>query len=78
MAAQKIQVQNLNNSESQTHTVDVLYQKMGGRWYAFSLVGDDVFMGSISEEEVVAAENTGVEKFLDLSDTHSHDAIEAL
>ena len=33
-------------------TVEVLYQKMGSRWFAFSLVGDDVFVGSISQEEL--------------------------
>jgi hypothetical protein len=32
--------------------VDVLYQKLGDRWFAFSLVGDEVFMAPISEEQV--------------------------
>jgi hypothetical protein len=32
--------------------VEVLYQKMGDRWFAFSLVGDDVFVGSISQDEI--------------------------
>jgi len=37
-------------------TVEVLYQKMGDRWFAFSLVGDDVFVGSIAPEEIEAWE----------------------
>jgi hypothetical protein len=35
-------------------TVEVLYQKMGDRWFAFSLVDDEVFVGSISQEEIDA------------------------
>lgn len=53
MSANKsIKIQNINNNEEKSQTVDVLYQKMGGRWYAFSLVGDDMFMGSVSEDDV--------------------------
>jgi hypothetical protein len=37
-------------------TVEVLYQKMGDRWFAFSLIGEEVFVGSISQEEIDAAE----------------------
>jgi hypothetical protein len=33
-------------------TVEVLYQKLGERWYAFSLVDDEVFIGSISQEQI--------------------------
>ena len=32
--------------------VEVLYQKMGDRWFAFSLVGDEVFVGSITQDEL--------------------------
>ncbi|MDR3606296.1 MAG: hypothetical protein P4M08_02825 [Oligoflexia bacterium] len=35
-------------------TVEVLYQKLGNRWYAFSLINDDVFVGSINPEELDA------------------------
>jgi hypothetical protein len=37
---------------SQEQTVEVLYQKLGDRWYAFSLINDEVFVGSISQSEV--------------------------
>ncbi len=33
-------------------TVEVLYQKMGDRWFAFSLIGDEVFVGSIAQNEI--------------------------
>lgn len=55
-------------SQSTTHTaatpttdqtVEVLYQKMGDRWFAFSLVGDEVFVGSITPEEISALELSG-------------------
>ena len=32
--------------------VEVLYQKLGDRWFAFSIVNDDVFMSPISDEEI--------------------------
>lgn len=68
MAAQnKIQIQNFNCSEEKAQTVDVLYQKMGNRWYAFSLVGEEVFMGSLSENEILTAENGRVEKLLEIA-----------
>jgi hypothetical protein len=38
-------VMNLNNGE----TVEVLYQRLGDRWYAFSAVGDEVYVGSVDE-----------------------------
>ena len=32
--------------------VEVLYQKMGARWFAFSLINDEVFVGSIGQDEL--------------------------
>jgi hypothetical protein len=31
---------------------DVLYQRLGNTWFAFSVVGDDVFMAPVSEEQI--------------------------
>ncbi len=45
--------QGRNVKEDQT--VEVLYQKLGDRWYAFSLIKDEVFMGSITQGELEAA-----------------------
>ncbi len=33
-------------------TTEVLYQKIGDRWYAFSVVEDEVFYGSITPDEL--------------------------
>ena len=32
--------------------VDVLYQKMGDRWFAFSLIEDEIFFGSIAQSDI--------------------------
>jgi hypothetical protein len=51
--------QNQNNSPASASTVEVLYQKMGDRWFAFSLVGEEVFVGSITQDEIDALESHG-------------------
>lgn len=44
---------NTNTDHTKTDsTVEVLYQKMGDRWFAFSLIEDEVFVGSISQAEI--------------------------
>jgi hypothetical protein len=35
---------------TQEKEVDVLYQRLGDRWFAFSVVDDEVYMGAIPEE----------------------------
>ncbi len=32
--------------------VDVLYQKLGDRWFAFSIINDEVFMAPIAAEQI--------------------------
>jgi len=61
-----IQIQNINNSDETVKTVEVLYQKMGDRWYAFSLVDEDVFVGSVSQDEInlAASTDTEIEKII--------------
>ncbi len=39
-------------ANSPEQTVDVLYQRMGNRWFAFSLINDEVFVGSLDSEEI--------------------------
>ena len=48
---------NNNRPAAEGDTVPVLYQKMGDRWFAFSLIDDEVFVGSITQEEIDAAES---------------------
>ena len=40
------------NNKKVDQEVDVLYQRIGDRWYAFSLVNGEVFFGSIDQEEL--------------------------
>ncbi|MEO7162204.1 MAG: hypothetical protein ABI041_04740 [Bdellovibrionia bacterium] len=43
------------NQKPQTEkdkTVEVLYQKLGDRWFAFSMIDDEVFVGSINQSEI--------------------------
>jgi len=37
--------------------VDVLYQRIGNRWYAFSAQDNDVFFGAIPDEVLAELEN---------------------
>jgi hypothetical protein len=37
--------------------VDVLYQRIGNRWYAFSAQNNDVFFGAIPDEVLSELEN---------------------
>jgi hypothetical protein len=47
MSAPKEKIQTRAGDE-----VEVLYQKMGDRWFAFSLIEDEVFVGSLTPEEL--------------------------
>ncbi len=44
--------QSKNSSAGADPTVEILYQKMGDRWFAFSMIDDEVFVGSITQEEL--------------------------
>jgi|GEM_PF-2362643 len=43
-----------NKKQNAVREIDaeVLYQKLGDRWFAFSLIGDEVFMSPISDEVI--------------------------
>ena len=47
---QKNQNDTLDRPEEQQ--VEVLYQKLGDRWFAFSLIQDEIFFGSIAQSEI--------------------------
>jgi hypothetical protein len=38
--------------------VEVLYQKLGDRWFAYTIVNEDVFMAPISDEEITNMRTT--------------------
>lgn len=66
----KNKVTNLNAS-TEDQNVEVLYQKMGDRWYAFSQYGEEVFVGSLTEEELRLARESGLESwFVDAPQSH--------
>jgi hypothetical protein len=50
-----------NQKIADSKNVEVLYQKMGNRWFAFSIVEGEVFMGSITQEEIDALEARSAE-----------------
>lgn len=54
MKANQKNVSENTGAKNTDREVDVLYQRMGDRWFAFSLVDDEVFFGSISPEEIAA------------------------
>ncbi len=41
-----------SKSKMSEQDVDVLYQKLGERWFAFSIINDEVFMAPIAEEKI--------------------------
>lgn len=43
---------NQNNQNNNDQYVDVLYQKLGENWFAFSLIDDEVFMSPVSEDKI--------------------------
>lgn len=55
--------QNLSNGTGAT-TAEVLYQRIGGKWYAFSVVGEEVYMSPISDDVLTEAQ---------LSETHNEE-----
>ena len=42
----------MSKTKKSENTVEVLYQKMGDRWYAFSVVDDEVFYGAVKSEDL--------------------------
>lgn len=47
-------VQNTHAASTEKEA-DVLYQRLNGKWYAFTLVDDEVFMGAVDEADLPAA-----------------------
>ena len=51
--------QNTKNSiSSKTQEAEVLYQKLGGKWYGYAIVNDDLYMGQVPEECIFEDELT--------------------
>jgi len=41
-----------HNQSIDDQFVDVLYQKLGENWFAFSLIDDEVFMSPVSDDKI--------------------------
>jgi hypothetical protein len=44
------QTRNAANEAVNEMDAEVLYQRLGDRWFAFSLIGDEVFMSPVDDE----------------------------
>lgn len=45
-----------STQNSGPETAEVLYQKLGNKWYAFSLIQNEVFVGSIDVDAITEKE----------------------
>ena len=45
------------NKATNEQEVEVLYQKLGENWFAFSIVDEDVFMSPVSAEQIMEVKN---------------------
>ncbi len=57
MTASKSKKNQTNNTINNDQYVDVLYQKLGENWFAFSLIDDEVFMSPVSEDKITEIKN---------------------
>jgi hypothetical protein len=50
------------NNSADDQFVDVLYQKLGENWFAFSLIDDEVFMSPVSDDKIaeIKSDSTAV------------------
>jgi hypothetical protein len=46
------------STDFETKEANVLYQRLGDRWYAFSVIEDEVYMGAISEADLANPKET--------------------
>ena len=47
---------NRKNS-AQEQEVEVLYQRLGENWFAFSLIDDEIFMSPVSDDKITEIKN---------------------
>ena len=57
MSATKSKKTNTDSTSNNDQYVDVLYQKLGENWFAFSLIDDEVFMSPVSEDKITEIKN---------------------
>lgn len=59
MSASTSKKSNNQNQSSDDQFVDVLYQKLGENWFAFSLIDDEMFMSPVSDDKINEIKNDG-------------------
>ena len=57
MSTSKSNKLTLATDTSNDQYVDVLYQKLGENWFAFSLIDDEMFMAPITEDKIQEIKN---------------------
>jgi hypothetical protein len=57
MSATKSKKPSTDSTSNNDQYVDVLYQKLGENWFAFSLIDDEVFMSPVSEDKITEIKN---------------------
>lgn len=62
-----------NSNATNDQYVDVLYQKLGENWFAFSLIDDEVFMSPVSDDKIaeIKSDNTAITNIRPNSDVGS-------
>lgn len=56
-ASSKNNKSNSNQNNSQEKDVDVLYQRLGNQWFAFSIIDEEVFVSPVSEDKINEIKN---------------------
>ena len=72
MTASKSKKNNTNTNQTNEQYVDVLYQKLGDNWFAFSLIDDEVFMSPVSEDKIAEIKNNKI-TFSPIPNTRDND-----
>ena len=65
-----------NNNVTNDQFVDVLYQKLGENWFAFSLIDDEMFMSPVSDDKIaeIKTDSTAVANIRPFAETDNEAA----
>ena len=50
------EVNSSNTEAPKEETAEILYQRLGNRWYAFSVIDEEVWAGVVEDDEVPEGE----------------------
>lgn len=70
------------NQKIDDHEAEILYQKINGQWYAFSVIDDEVFYGRVSDDQINKQVNSSnleaADPVSDIQQPPSHSVVDAL